>query len=290
MRIYGWLKELADRQGSDLYLATGAPACAKFDGALTALSVETLAPGEVSNIANELMDEAQRQEFERDLEMNLAVSLPEIGRFRVNIFRQRSEVSIVARFIVSDIPCWRDLGLPEILTDLIMAKRGLLLFVGATGSGKSTSLAAMIDYRNRHASGHIVTIEDPVEFVHQHQKSIVNQREVGVDTRDWQSALKNTLRQAPDVILIGEIRDRETMEHALSFSETGHLCISTLHANSANQALDRIINFFPEEKRQQLLLDLSLNLQAFVSQRLIPNNEGGRSAAIEVMLGSPTVK
>jgi len=262
MRIYGWLKELADRQGSDLYLATGAPACAKFDGALTALSVETLAPGEVSNIANELMDEAQRQEFERDLEMNLAVSLPEIGRFRVNIFRQRSEVSIVARFIVSDIPCWRDLGLPEILTDLIMAKRGLLLFVGATGSGKSTSLAAMIDYRNRHASGHIVTIEDPVEFVHQHQKSIVNQREVGVDTRDWQSALKNTLRQAPDVILIGEIRDRETMEHALSFSETGHLCISTLHANSANQALDRIINFFPEEKRQQLLLDLSLNLQA----------------------------
>jgi twitching motility protein PilU len=162
--------------------------------------------------------------------------------------------------------------------------------VGATGSGKSTSLAAMIDYRNRHASGHIVTIEDPVEFVHQHQKSIVNQREVGVDTRDWQSALKNTLRQAPDVILIGEIRDRETMEHALSFSETGHLCISTLHANSANQALDRIINFFPEEKRQQLLLDLSLNLQAFVSQRLIPNNEGGRSAAIEVMLGSPTVK
>ena len=290
MRIYGWLKELADRRGSDLYLATGAPACAKFNGALTALSAETLAPGEVGNIANELMDVAQRQEFERDLEMNLAVSLPEIGRFRVNIFRQRNEVSIVARFIVSDIPCWRDLGLPEILTDLIMAKRGLLLFVGATGSGKSTSLAAMIDYRNRHASGHIVTIEDPVEFVHQHQKSIVNQREVGVDTRDWQSALKNTLRQAPDVILIGEIRDRETMEHALSFSETGHLCISTLHANSANQALDRIINFFPEEKRQQLLLDLSLNLQAFVSQRLIPNNEGGRSAAIEVMLGSPTVK
>jgi twitching motility protein PilU len=290
MRIYGWLKELADRQGSDLYLATGAPACAKFDGALTAISPEPLAPGEVADIANDLMDQAQRQEFERDLEMNLALSLPEIGRFRVNIFRQRSEVSIVARFIVSDIPSWRDLGLPEVLTDLIMAKRGLLLFVGATGSGKSTSLAAMIDYRNRNASGHIVTIEDPVEFVHQHKKSIVNQREVGVDTRNWHNALKNTLRQAPDVILIGEIRDRETMEHALSFAETGHLCISTLHANSANQALDRIINFFPEEKRQQLLLDLSLNLQAFVSQRLIPNIEGGRSAAIEVMLGSPTVK
>ena len=193
MRIYGWLKELADRRGSDLYLATGAPACAKFDGALTPISAETLAPGEVGNIANELMDEAQRQEFERDLEMNLSLSLPEIGRFRVNIFRQRSEVSIVARFIVSDIPCWRDLGLPEILTDLIIAKRGLLLFVGATGSGKSTSLAAMIDYRNRHASGDIVTIEDPVEFVHQHQKSIVNQREVGIYTRNWQSALKKHL-------------------------------------------------------------------------------------------------
>jgi len=213
-----------------------------------------------------------------------------MGRFRVNIFRQRNEVSIVARCIVMDIPQWQDLGLPEILTELIMRKRGLILFVGATGSGKSTSLAAMIDYRNSHTSGHIVTIEDPVEFVHRHKKSIVNQREVGVDTRNWHNALKNTLRQAPDVILIGEIRDRETMEHAISFAETGHLCISTLHANNANQALDRIINFFPEEKRQQLLMDLSLNLQAFVSQRLIPNTEGGRTAAVEVMLGSPTVK
>ncbi|MEK9996244.1 MAG: PilT/PilU family type 4a pilus ATPase, partial [Halieaceae bacterium] len=216
--------------------------------------------------------------------------LPGTGRFRVNIFRQRNEVSIVARFIVSEIPQWHELGLPEILTDLIMQKRGLILFVGATGSGKSTSLAAMIDYRNCQASGHIVTIEDPVEFVHEHKKSIINQREVGVDTRNWHNALKNTLRQAPDVILIGEIRDRETMEHALSFAETGHLCISTLHANNANQALDRIINFFPEEKRQQLLMDLSLNLQAFISQRLIPNTTGGRSAAVEVMLGSPTVK
>jgi twitching motility protein PilU len=236
------------------------------------------------------MDDTQREEFARDLEMNLAVSLPSVGRFRVNIFRQRNEVSIVARFIVMDIPQWHDLGLPEILTELIMRKRGLVMFVGATGSGKSTSLAAMIDYRNSHASGHIVTIEDPVEFVHRHKKSIVNQREVGIDTRNWHNALKNTLRQAPDVILIGEIRDRETMEHAISFAETGHLCISTLHANNANQALDRIINFFPEEKRQQLLMDLSLNLQAFVSQRLIPNIEGGRSAAVEVMLGSPTVK
>ena len=290
MRIHEWLKVLAERKGSDLYLATGAPPCAKFEGELKTISSDVLSPGEVAEIANELMDDTQREEFARDLEMNLAVSLPSVGRFRVNIFRQRNEVSIVARFIVMDIPQWYDLGLPEILTELIMRKRGLVLFVGATGSGKSTSLAAMIDYRNSHTSGHIVTIEDPVEFVHWHKKSIVNQREVGVDTRNWHNALKNTLRQAPDVILIGEIRDRETMEHAISFAETGHLCISTLHANNANQALDRIINFFPEEKRQQLLMDLSLNLQAFVSQRLIPNTEGGRSAAVEVMLGSPTVK
>jgi twitching motility protein PilU len=290
MRIHEWLKVLAERKGSDLYLATGAPPCAKFEGELKTISSDVLSPGEVAEIANELMDDTQREEFARDLEMNLAVSLPSVGRFRVNIFRQRNEVSIVARFIVMDIPQWHDLGLPEILTELIMRKRGLVMFVGATGSGKSTSLAAMIDYRNSHASGHIVTIEDPVEFVHRHKKSIVNQREVGIDTRNWHNALKNTLRQAPDVILIGEIRDRETMEHAISFAETGHLCISTLHANNANQALDRIINFFPEEKRQQLLMDLSLNLQAFVSQRLIPNIEGGRSAAVEVMLGSPTVK
>ena len=290
MRIHEWLKVLAERKGSDLYLATGAPPCAKFEGELKTISSDVLSPGEVAEIANELMDDTQREEFARELEMNLAVSVPSVGRFRVNIFRQRNEVSIVARFIVMDIPQWYDLGLPEILTELIMRKRGLVLFVGATGSGKSTSLAAMIDYRNSHSSGHIVTIEDPVEFVHRHKKSIVNQREVGVDTRNWHNALKNTLRQAPDVILIGEIRDRETMEHAISFAETGHLCISTLHANNANQALDRIINFFPEEKRQQLLMDLSLNLQAFVSQRLIPNTEGGRSAAVEVMLGSPTVK
>lgn len=290
MRIHSWLTILAERKGSDLYLATGAPPCAKFEGELQALSGEVLTPGEIADIADELMDETQRVDFARDLEMNLAISLPGSGRFRVNIFRQRNEVSIVARHIVTDIPQWDSLGLPAVLTDLIMRKRGLILFVGATGSGKSTSLAAMIDYRNSHASGHIVTIEDPVEFVHRHKKSIVNQREVGVDTRNWHNALKNTLRQAPDVILIGEIRDRETMEHAISFAETGHLCISTLHANNANQALDRIINFFPEEKRQQLLMDLSLNLQAFVSQRLIPNEAGGRSAAVEVMLGSPTIK
>jgi twitching motility protein PilU len=202
---------------------------------------------------------------------------------------QRNEVGIVARNIVADIPSWQDLRLPPILTDVMMRKRGLVLFVGATGSGKSTSLAALIDYRNSNSSGHIVTIEDPVEYVHMHKKSIVNQREVGVDTRSWHNALKNTLRQAPDVILIGEIRDRETMEHAISFAETGHLCISTLHANNANQALDRIINFFPEDRRQQLLMDLSLNIQAFVSQRLIPTVDGKRCAAIEVLLGTPLI-
>lgn len=290
MQFKDWLKVMAERNGSDLYLATGAPPCAKFQGILEPLSDEVLAPAQVAAIAHDLMDDSQREAFATELEMNLACSLPDVGRFRINVFRQRNEVSIVARFIVADIPQWYELGLPETLTELIMRKRGLILFVGATGSGKSTSLAAMIDYRNSHASGHIVTIEDPIEFVHQHKKSIVNQREVGVDTRDWQSALKNTLRQAPDVITIGEIRDRETMEHAISFAETGHLCVSTLHANNANQALDRIINFFPEEKRQQLLLDLSLNLQAFISQRLVPDHRGGRTAAVEVMLGSPTVK
>ena len=290
MQIKQWLTQLASEGGSDLYLSTGAPPCAKFDGELRPIASSVLAPGEIARIAHEIMDETQREEFHRELEMNLAISIPSVGRFRINIFNQRNEVSIVARNIVTDIPNWRDLGLPEILTDLIMRKRGLILFVGATGSGKSTSLAAMIDHRNSNSAGHIVTVEDPVEFVHRHKRSIVNQREVGVDTRSWHNALKNTLRQAPDVILSGDIRDRETMEHAISFAETGHLCISTLHANNANQALDRIINFFPDAKRKQLLLDLSLNLQAFVSQRLIPNVNGGRSAAIEILLGTPTVK
>lgn len=221
--------------------------------------------------------------------MNLAIGMPGIGRFRINIFVQRSEVGIVARNIVTTIPHWEDLNLPKVLLDVVMAKRGLVLFVGGTGSGKSTSLAALTDYRNTNSGGHIITIEDPVEFVHKHKKCIVNQREVGVDTRSWSAALKNTLRQAPDVILIGEIRDRETMEHALAFSETGNLAISTLHVNNANQALDRIINFFPEDRRPQLLMDLSFNLRAFVSQRLIPTVDGKRCAAIEVLLGSPTI-
>lgn len=221
--------------------------------------------------------------------MNLAISESGVGRFRVNLFQQRNQISIVIRNIKTDIPGTQELGLPPILSKLVMQKRGLILFVGATGSGKSTSLAALIDYRNSNSAGHIITIEDPIEFVHRHKKSIVNQREVGVDTLTYEEALKNTLRQAPDVILIGEIRDRETMEHAIAFAETGHLAISTLHANNANQAFDRIINFFPEERRRQLLMDLSLNVRGFVSQRLIPTLDGKRAAAIEILLGTPMV-
>ena len=289
MRITEWLKTLASENGSDLYLSTGAPPCAKFQGQLKPIDSEIMKPGDIKEIAYEIMDDTQTAEFEQELEMNLAMSIAGFGRFRVNIFLQRNEVAIVARNIVAEIPNWQDLRLPEILTDVVMRKRGLVLFVGATGSGKSTSLAALIDYRNSNSSGHIVTIEDPVEYVHNHKKSIINQREVGVDTRSWHNALKHTLRQAPDVILIGEIRDRETMEHASAFAETGHLCISTLHANNANQALDRIINFFPEERRAQLLMDLSLNIQCFVSQRLIPTVDGKRCAAIEILLGTPMI-
>jgi len=290
MDIHALLKTLAAQDGSDLYLSTGAPPCAKFNGVLKPLGTDSLKLGEVAAIADGIMDAEQRLQFERELEMNLAMSLPGVGRFRINIFKQRNEVSIVARNIKLEIPRFEDLKLPPILLESIMEKRGLVLFVGATGSGKSTSLAALIDYRNRHSSGHIITIEDPVEYIHRHKKSIINQREVGVDTRSFHAALKNTLRQAPDVILIGEIRDRETMEHALAFADTGHLAISTLHANNANQALDRIINFFPEDRRPQLLNDLGNNLKAFVSQRLVATLDGKRRAAVEVMLGTPTVR
>ena len=290
MDLTAMLKILANQDGSDLYLSTGAPPCAKFNGVLKPLSSDSLKPGEVEQIARGVMDEEQRQQFERELEMNLAMSVPGVGRFRINIFRQRNEVSMVCRNIKLDIPLFEDLKLPEILLKVVMEKRGLVLFVGGTGSGKSTSLAALIDHRNRNSSGHIITIEDPVEYVHRHKKSIINQREVGVDTRSFHAALKNTLRQAPDVILIGEIRDRETMEHALAFADTGHLAISTLHANNANQALDRIINFFPEDRRPQLLNDLGNNLKAFVSQRLVKTVDGKRRAAVEVMLGTPTVR
>ncbi|UQY34805.1 PilT/PilU family type 4a pilus ATPase [Pseudomonas fulva] len=290
MDLHAMLKILSSQDGSDLYLSTGAPPCAKFNGVLKALSSEPLKAGAVAEIADGVMDVAQREEFERELEMNLAISLNGVGRFRINIFKQRNEVSIVARNIKLDIPRFEDLKLPEVLLKTVMEKRGLVLFVGGTGSGKSTSLAALIDYRNRNSGGHIITIEDPVEYVHRHKKSIINQREVGVDTRSFHAALKNTLRQAPDVILIGEIRDRETMEHALAFADTGHLAISTLHANNANQALDRIINFFPEDRRPQLLNDLGNNLKAFVSQRLVKTVDGKRRAAVEVLLGTPTIR
>ena len=290
MEFKQMLKILASKDGSDLYLSTYAPPCAKFQGTLKPLAKEPFQSGDIEAIANSIMDEEQRQEFERDLEMNLAISIPNCGRFRINIFKQRNEISIVARNIKTDIPKFDDLNLPEILKDVIMTKRGLILFVGGTGSGKSTSLAALIDYRNSHSGGHIITIEDPVEFVHKHKKSIINQREVGVDTRSFHAALKNTLRQAPDVILIGEIRDQETMEYAMAFAETGHLAISTLHANNASQALDRIINFFPEERRKQLLGDLGNNLRAFISQRLIPTVDKKRCAAIEILLGTHTIR
>lgn len=290
MEFEDYLKILASKDGSDLYLSTGAPPCAKFEGVLKPLEKTALKPGEIRAIADSLMDQKQRDEFEEEFEMNLATSIPGVGRFRVNIFKQRNEISIVARNIKTSIPTFAELELPEVLLEVITRKRGLVLFVGGTGSGKSTSLAALIDHRNSTSSGHIITIEDPIEFVHKHKKSVINQREVGVDTRSFHNALKNTLRQAPDVILIGEVRERETMEHCLAFAETGHLAISTLHATNTNQALDRIINFFPEERRPQLLMDLSSNIQAFISQRLIPTVDGKRVAAVEILLGTATIK
>lgn len=289
MELKDYLKIMVMKDASDLYLTTGAPASAKIQGELIPLEKTPLPPGRVKEITDQIMNDEQKEVFKDRPECNMAISEPGVGRFRINIFQQRNQVGMVIRAIKMDIPNWQDLGLPDILTKLVMQKRGLVLFVGGTGSGKSTSLAALIDYRNTNSAGHIITIEDPIEFVHKHKKSIVNQREVGVDTATFEDALKNTLRQAPDVILIGEIRDRETMEHAMAFAETGHLAISTLHANNANQALDRIINFFPEDRHKQLMLDLSLNLRGFVSQRLVPTVDGKRAAAIEVLLGTPMV-
>ena len=289
MKIEPYLKLLVENDGSDIYLSTDAVPSAKFNGVLKPLGKETCPPGYVERLANELMSDIQREEFARKPEMNLALSKPKIGRFRVNIFRQRTEVAMVIRNIKTEIPSMDSLGLPEILKKIVMAKRGLILVVGGTGTGKSTSLAALIGHRNIHSKGHIITIEDPIEFIHDHKNCIVNQREVGVDTDCFEDALTNTLRQAPDVILVGEIRDRETMEHALAFAETGHLTISSLHANNANQALDRIINFFPEDKHRSLRTDLSLNLRAFVSQRLIKTVDGDRVAAFEVLLNSPRI-
>ena len=284
------LKLIVDKDGSDLYLSSGVQPSMKINGTLHKIGKKILSGEEVAKIGAEIMSAEQAKAFDIKPELNMAIDEPEIGRFRVNIFRQRNDMALVIRVIKTELPDYRKLGLPENLTELIMEKRGLVIFVGGTGSGKSTSLAALIDYRNQTHAGHIITIEDPIEFVHPHKKSIVNQREVGVDTDSYEDALENTLRQAPDVILIGEIRNRETMEHALAFAETGHLCLSTLHANNADQALDRIINFFPEDRHKQLYLDLSLNMRGLISQRLVPTISGGRTAAIEILIGSPRVK
>jgi len=284
------LKLIVEKDGSDLYLSSGVQPSMKVQGKLFKIGKQQLTGADVEKIALQIMNDEQAKAFAQKPEMNLAIDESDIGRFRVNIFRQRNHVAMVIRVIKTDLPNYKKLGLPEKLTELVMAKRGLMIFVGGTGSGKSTSLAALIDYRNQTHAGHIITIEDPIEFIHPHKMSIVNQREVGVDTDSYQDALENTLRQAPDVILIGEIRNRETMEHALAFAETGHLCLSTLHANNADQALDRIINFFPEERHKQLFTDISLNLQGIISQRLIPTIDGGRVAAVEILTGSPRMK
>ena len=284
------LKVMSSNGGSDLFVSADFPPSMKAHGEMRPLSGQLLTADVTRKLANALMNDKQRAEFEREFECNFAISLPGVSRFRVNVFLQQQAVGMVIRTIASEIPNFEKLALPEILKDVIMTKRGLVLVVGGTGSGKSTSLAAMIDHRNRSSKGHIITVEDPVEYVHKSQGCLITHREVGVDTHSWHHALKNTLRQAPDVILIGEIRDTETMEHAIAFAETGHLCLGTLHANSANQTIDRIINFFPEERRQQLLMDLAGNLRAIVSQRLVRTVDGkGRKAAIEILLNTPTV-
>ena len=284
------LKLMVARKGSDLFITAEFPPAIKVDGKVTRLMDQPLVPTHTLMLARSIMSDKQVAEFERTKECNFAISPAGIGRFRVNAFIQQGRVGMVLRTIPADIPTIDGMGLPQVLKEVAMTKRGLCIFVGATGSGKSTSLAAMVDWRNEHSEGHIVTVEDPIEFVHPHKNCIITQREVGLDTDSWEAALKNSLRQAPDVILMGEIRDRETMEHAIVFSETGHLCLATLHANSANQALDRIVNFFPEDRREQLLMDLSLNLRAMISQRLLPKEGGqGRVAALEVMLNTPLI-
>ena len=284
------LKLMISRKGSDLFLTAEFPPAIKVDGKVVKVSPQPLNAVHTMSLARAIMNDKQAAEFERTKECNFAISPPNIGRFRVSTFVQQGKVGMVLRTIPATLPTIDGMNLPQVLKDVVLAKRGLCILVGATGSGKSTSLAAMVDWRNEHTAGHIITIEDPIEFVHPHKNCVVTQREVGLDTDNWEAALHNTLRQAPDVILMGEIRTRETMEHAIQFSETGHLCLATLHANSANQALDRIINFFPEERRPQLLMDLSLNLRALISQRLVPRQDNkGRVAAVEVMLNSPLI-
>ena len=288
--VFDLLRLMLAKNSSDLFITAGFPPAMKLDGKVTQVSSQVLSGQQAREIARAVMNDKQTSEFDATNECNFAIGIPSVARFRVNAFIQRGSVGLVFRTIATKIPEFEELGLPEILKDVAMTKRGLVIFVGGTGSGKSTSLAAMVGYRNQNSYGHIITIEDPVEFIHEHKNCIITQREVGVDTDNWHIALKNTLRQAPDVILIGEIRDRETMDYAIAFAETGHLCMATLHANSTNQALDRIVNFFPEERRHQLLMDLSLNTRAFISQRLIAKKDGkGRAAAIEIMLNSPLI-
>ena len=288
--IHNLLRGMLTKKASDLFITAGFPPAFKMDGKLTPVSSQALTPAHTQELARSIMNDKQAAEFEATHECNFAISPHGIGRFRVNVFMQQQRVGMVLRTITTKIPDLDQMGLPPVLKDVVMTKRGLVILVGGTGSGKSTTLAAMLGHRNHNSYGHIITIEDPVEYVHDHDKCIITHREVGVDTDNWHNALKNTLRQAPDVILIGEIRDHETMEHAVAFAETGHLCLATLHANSANQALDRIINFFPEERRTQLLMDLSLNVKALISQRLIPKKDGsGRAAAIEILLNSPLI-
>ncbi len=288
--VFDLLKLMKAKDASDLFITAGFPPAMKVDGKLTPISKTKLSAEQTNEICFAVMDEKQSATFRAENECNFSIGLPSVARFRVNAFIQRGSVGMVFRTINSVIPKIDDLGLPLAIKEVALMKRGLMIVVGATGSGKSTTLASMVDHRNTHSHGHIVTIEDPIEFMHDHGNCIVTQREVGVDTDSWHNALKNTLRQAPDVILIGEIRDRETMDYAIAFAETGHLCMATLHANSTNQALDRIINFFPEERRHQLLTDLSLNVRSFISQRLVPKQSGnGRVAAVEVMLNSPLI-
>lgn len=283
------LRGMLDKKASDLFISADFPPAMKIDGKMTPVTQQKLTGEHTKAFADALMNEKQRTDFVTEKECNFAIWPKSIGRFRVNVFIQQEKVGMVLRTITTDIPKFKDLGLPDTLQDVMLTKRGLVILVGGTGSGKSTTLAALIDYRNENTYGHIITVEDPVEYVHQSKNCLVTHREVGRDTNGWFNALKNTLRQAPDVILIGEIRDRETMEFALAFAETGHLCMATLHANSANQAIDRIVNFFPEERHAQLHMDLSLNLRAFVSQRLVSKTGGGRCAAIEILLNSPLI-
>ncbi len=288
--MHDLLRLMLQKNGSDLFITSGFPPAIKIDGKIVPQSNQALSPAHTAELARAIMNDRQAAEFESTKECNFAISPAGIGRFRANAYIQQGRVGLVLRTIAQKIPTFDELGLPTVLRDVAMAKRGLVIFVGGTGTGKTTSLAAMVDFRNENSYGHIITVEDPIEYVHAHKNCIVSQREIGIDTDNWEAALKNTLRQAPDVILMGEIRDRETMDYAIAFAETGHLCLATLHANSANQAIDRIINFFPEDRRQQLLMDLSLNLRAMISQRLLPmKGRKGRVPAVEILLNSPLI-